>query len=117
MLLNEVKDWLRVDFDYDDNMISSLIEDAKAYIYNATGKVYDNDKRIHKRCLIFMVTQWYENREPTGKIDKMPFALESMLIQITYDSDEVVEIEPEPIEPEEPDNPDPVEPELDGDDI
>lgn len=86
MILDEVKEWLRVDFDDDNDMINSLIEDAKDYIYNATGKEFDVDKRMHKRCLIFLVTQWYENREPTGKVDKMPFALESMLVQIQYDA-------------------------------
>lgn len=44
MLLGDVKDYLRVDYDDDDTLIKNCMEAAESYIIGAVGG-YDDDNR------------------------------------------------------------------------
>lgn len=89
-VLSEVKEFLRIDFDDDDSLINTLIISAKTYIFNATGKEFDQFNELHKLCLMILITHWYENREAVGKAEKLSFSLSSILTQIEYKADETV---------------------------
>lgn len=88
MLLDDVKGYLRIDFEDEDELITLLIESAKSYILNATGIVFDELNQLHKLCLMILVTHWYENREAVGKTEKLSFSLSSILTQIEYKADD-----------------------------
>lgn len=83
MNLEELKVWLRVDGDEDDNLIASLQFAAEQYLNNA-GIKKDYNNELYKLAISLLVTHWYENREPTGKADKLAFSLDSMITQLRY---------------------------------
>jgi uncharacterized phage protein (predicted DNA packaging) len=87
-MLDEVKEFLRIDGEGEEVFLSSLITASKAYIKNATGTDVIEDDYLHKLAINLLVSHWYENREVVGKIDKLAFGLESILLQIKYCGDE-----------------------------
>ena len=62
-LLQEVKQYDRIDFDDDDGMIKdTLIPSAKAYVTSATGITdYETDPRV-RLLICVLVKDWYDNR-------------------------------------------------------
>ena len=61
MDLSTIKNFLKVDFDDDDQLINMLIAAAKEYIVNAIGN-FDEDKATHNLLLLNIVANLYENR-------------------------------------------------------
>jgi uncharacterized phage protein (predicted DNA packaging) len=82
-MLQEVKEYLRVDGDVEDRLIESLIIAGHAFIKNATTPDIDTESELYKTALKILVTHWYENREPTGKAGNIPFSLTDILIQLS----------------------------------
>jgi len=83
--LEETKGFLRVDSTEDDALITSLIEAAEAYLYNATGNTFDSTNSLAKLFCWVLVTDWYENREHVGRAsDKVRLIVESMLAQLSH---------------------------------
>ena len=62
-LLQEVKQYDRIDFDDDDGMIeNTLIPSAQAYVTSATGITdYETDPRV-RLLICVLVKDWYDNR-------------------------------------------------------
>jgi uncharacterized phage protein (predicted DNA packaging) len=83
-MLEEVKTYLRIDGSEDDIFLTSLISSAKEYIKNGTGIQADETNDMHKLAINLLVANWYENREPVGKADKLAFSLESIFLQLKY---------------------------------
>jgi hypothetical protein len=86
-VFEEFKEYLR--FDGSEADLTPLINSAKLYIKNATGKEFDEKNELHRLAGKLLVNHWYENREPTGKADKLGFSLDGILLQIKYCGDEV----------------------------
>jgi uncharacterized phage protein (predicted DNA packaging) len=91
--LDEVKNWLRIDFSEDDALLTTLISAAEEYLKNATGITYDSENRLAKLFCMTLIADWYENREMIGKAtDQTRPIIQSILTQLTYsyggDSDE-----------------------------
>ena len=83
--LEEVKDWLRVDFIDDDTLITTLINAAEEYLKNATGITFDATNYLAKIFCMTLIADWYENRELIGKAsDQVRPILQSILSQLTY---------------------------------
>ena len=85
--LEETKQYLRVDGDDEDALITSLITAAEEYLKNATGIQFDDTNSLAKLFCWVLVTDWYENREYTftGKVsEKVRPIIESMLTQLKY---------------------------------
>ena len=91
MLLIYAKDFLKVDGEEDDDLISSLILAAKSYIENATGfnenMISDNEqmKELYILTLKILLAHWYDNRSPevTGvNVNKVSFSLDSLFLQL-----------------------------------
>lgn len=83
--LKETKQYLRVDNDEDDTLITSLIDAAETYLSNATGNQFDDTNSLAKLFCWTLVTDWYENREHVGRTsDKVRPIIESMLAQLSY---------------------------------
>lgn len=85
--LEEAKAWLRVDSDDEDSEIQSLIDGTEAYLFNATGKIFDNTNPLAKLYCRVLICDWYENRGlmSDGKSsDKVRFTLQSTMLQLQY---------------------------------
>jgi len=82
--LNEVKQFLRVDTNDDDILINTLIAGAEQYLYNATGKIFDNTKALAKLFCMVLIVDWYDNRSLTCTSDKTRKIIDSILVQLTY---------------------------------
>lgn len=81
-LLEMSKEYLRIDGNYDDEMLQILIESAKQYMSNAGVKEQEND--LYNLAIMMLVTNWYENREQvTGSIPKsINLGLQSIILQL-----------------------------------
>jgi uncharacterized phage protein (predicted DNA packaging) len=91
MTLEETKQYLRVDTDVDDALITSLINAAETYLINATGKTFDNTNNLARLFCLVLVVDWYENRGLTGKVgDGVRTVIDSMLAQLNHCYEEEV---------------------------
>lgn len=86
MDLQEVKSFLKVDFDDDDSYILLLIDAAKEYIIDSVGK-YDASKARMRVYLLNIVSTLYEKRSLTvDKADeKVQYTLMSIARQLRLD--------------------------------
>jgi len=83
--LEETKKYLVVDDDESDALITSLIGAAEEYLKNATGNQFDSENPLAKLFCWVLVTDWFENREHTGKpSEKVRPIIDSMLAQLKY---------------------------------
>jgi uncharacterized phage protein (predicted DNA packaging) len=82
-LLDDVKFYLRIDGNDEDESIQRLIKSADTVISNAVGTV-DQTSELYTLAVKFLVSHWYENREVVGKADNLPFSLESIIYQLKY---------------------------------
>lgn len=86
--LDEVKNWLRIDFNDDDALLSTLISAAETYLKNATGIEYDTENHLAKLFCMTLIAEWYENREMVGKAtDQVRPIINSILMQLSYGGD------------------------------
>ncbi|WP_031405275.1 head-tail connector protein [Geobacillus vulcani] len=86
--LDEVKNWLRIDFSEDDTLLTTLIKAAETYLKNATGVEYDENNHLAKLFCMTLISDWYENREMIGKAsDQIRPIINSILMQLTYGGD------------------------------
>lgn len=66
--LDSIKEFLRIDTDYDDALITSLLNSAVEYINVATGLTAE-EQAAEPLCTTvqkFIVANWYENRNNGG---------------------------------------------------
>lgn len=82
-MLEEVKAYLKVDGTDEDAEILGLINAAEAYLINA-GVIKDETNKLYKLAVKMLVVNWYENRQPIGKADKLAFGLDSIITQLKY---------------------------------
>lgn len=81
-MLEEILLHLRIDNDYELEYITSLIYAAKAFLKNAG--VIEEKSELYKLAIKILVSHWYENREVTGKADKLAYSLDSIITQLKY---------------------------------
>jgi len=91
--LDEVKDFLRIDYTEDDILLSSFLLASENYILNATHSNADKGHELFKLAQRFLVAHWFENRNTVivgSTTTSLDFALESLLLQISYTSSDAV---------------------------
>ncbi len=83
MTLEEVKNFLKVDFDDDNNLITLQMEAAEEYIVDAIGEYNESSARV-KLLLLNIVSTLYENRLYTVSQAnrKVQYALRGMVLQL-----------------------------------
>ena len=92
LTLENAKKYLRVDYDEDDDFITTLILTAEEYLFNATGIRYTEKSNIAVLYCSILIYDWYNNREfVTAKkvSDKVRFTLTSMMTQLKYCGGEI----------------------------
>ncbi len=83
--LEETRQYLRIDDSESDMLLISLIAAAEEYLKNATGNQFDSTNPLAKLFCWVLITDWYENREHTGKAsEKTRPIVESMLAQLRH---------------------------------
>ena len=85
MGLEDIKEYLRVDGDDEDNLISMMMEAGKEYIRSAVGEYDDTDKTAN--ILLAAITQnMYDNRElmqSDQQVKKrIEYTFQSMILQL-----------------------------------
>lgn len=83
-MMEDVKNYLRIDGSEDDSILASLIDAAKIYLNNATGLEVNENDSLHRLAVCLLVANSYENRLPIGQGEKLAFSLESILLQMRY---------------------------------
>lgn len=82
-MLEEIKVYLRVDEDFEDVLIQTLITSAENYLYNAGINIsYEID--LYKLAIKMLTLHWYENRLVSGSENHLPFGLENIITQLKY---------------------------------
>lgn len=69
--LDSIKEFLRIDTDYEDAQITSLINSAVDYIEVATGLTAEQQatEPLCGTVQKFIVANWYENRDNGGNME------------------------------------------------
>ena len=86
LTLSEIKNDLRIDHDYDDNYLKTLLNASKLFILgtvNLPEATYNDDERFD--TLQFMlVSLWYENRVPVTNAmqQQVPYTINAMIHQL-----------------------------------
>ena len=86
LTLSEIKNDLRIDHDYDDNYLKTLLNASKLFILgtvNLPEATYNDDERFD--TLQFMlVSLWYENRVPVTNAmqQQIPYTINAMIHQL-----------------------------------
>lgn len=62
LTLGEVKEYLRVDFEDDDALISSLMAVADDYLKASVGTGYDKESERAKILSLILISDLYDNR-------------------------------------------------------
>lgn len=78
--LRELKGYLRIDGSEDDSNLALFVEAAKEYLTNAG--VEEQDGARYKLAVMLYVSLHYENRDPSIKLEKLNFSLESLILQL-----------------------------------
>ena len=85
MTLEQVKDYLRVDGDDDDNTIQVMMEAAKEYIISAVGE-YDEEDKTARILFCAIVQNLYDNRElmqsDIQQRKAIEYTFKSMILQL-----------------------------------
>lgn len=79
----EIKEFLRVGFDEDDDSIFSLIIAAESYLENA-GCLINYENFLFILAIKILVAHWYENREAVGNSNKLSYSLDNIITQLKY---------------------------------
>lgn len=82
--IDEVKEYLRVSHNLDDDFISELIEAEKMYIKNNTGVAYNVNDYQYNQLIKMMVHQHYFNRGGISETvqTEIPYAINNLLEHI-----------------------------------
>lgn len=84
MRLEEVKEYLRVDFTDDDSMITTMMTAAEGYITAAVG-AYDDFNNRAKMLFLAVVQDLYDNRSLTvteQQRKRMSYMYSSIILQL-----------------------------------
>lgn len=89
MELAELKNYLRIDHDYDDNILEMFQEIATDYINGAIEIKNPKDKRFDY-AVTLLVGHWYENRLATTNqtITNIPYGVLPLIQQLRSLSNE-----------------------------
>lgn len=80
--LDELKTYLRIDGSEDDAVLALLVQAAEEYLADAGVPKEAKELAKYKLAVMLLVSLNYENRDPSAKIDKLSFGLESIILQL-----------------------------------
>ena len=81
MDIKDIKLFLRIDHDEEDDFLQGLLKASELYLENAGCKTnYDNE--LYSLAVKLLVSHWYENRCITGNLGYLEFSLNSIITQL-----------------------------------
>lgn len=87
-MLETIKDFLRIDGSFDDELLELLISSAKEYLSNSgVSEGKNKDSKQYELAVAMLVTHWYENREQVvGDTPRnLTLGLQSIILQLKAD--------------------------------
>lgn len=84
--LTKAKEYLRIDEEYEDSLIETLIEFSKEEIENSTGVTFDSggNTRTYELAQLIIITDRYENRGSQDLEFKPNNILSSLYTKLKY---------------------------------
>lgn len=84
MDLQEIKQYLRIDDSYDDELIESLKIAAEEYLLNA-GVAQGYTCNLYTLVVKMLIANWYETRQMSDKESKeIPYGIRCIIQQLQY---------------------------------
>ena len=91
MTLAEMKSYLKVDFNDDDNFITLLMDVAREYIVDAIGECNEEIARVQLLMRVIVAEQ-YEKRSMTFDMnstnEKVQYVIRSIINQLSFGDDD-----------------------------
>lgn len=90
MELNEIKSYLKIDFDDDDRLILDLLSAAEEYLANA-GVKKNYKSNLYKLALRILISHWYLNRNVIAvgtTSSEVDYSLKRIIIQLQTAGDD-----------------------------
>ena len=90
--VEQMKDYLRIDGEDEEETLKDLISIAETYLLNAGATIKDNEGNyigLAQLAVKQLVVHWYENREAVGKSERLTFSLDNILTQLKFCYEEV----------------------------
>lgn len=88
MDIEEMKTYLRIDYDGEDAEIQEFMSAAEEYLLNA-GVKKKEDSSLYNLAVKLLVSNWYSNRIPVGTVTQpMEYSLSRILLQLTLGDEE-----------------------------
>ncbi|MGH1833304.1 head-tail connector protein [uncultured Enterococcus sp.] len=83
MELSELKNYLRIDHDLDDNLLGMLKSTAEKFILSSI-EVKETDDERFDHAVTLLVSNWYENRIATTEkaMQEIPFGVTALIHQL-----------------------------------
>ena len=81
--LKKAKEYLRIDYDEDDEFIRSLIAASKIYLENAIGTYKPNE--LTDLAQLILIEHWNDNRSLVGVVSEViQHSVDAIIFQIRY---------------------------------
>lgn len=81
--LKKTKEYLRIDYEEDDEFIGSLIVASKIYLENACGNFVSNE--LTELAQLILIEHWNDNRTLVGTVnDTIKHSVDAIIFQIRY---------------------------------
>lgn len=88
MDIEEIKKYLRIDYDGEDEELQAFANAAEEYLKNAGIKA-DYTSELYKLAVKLLVSNWYSNRIPIGTVTQaMEYSLRRIIIQLQLGEDD-----------------------------
>lgn len=88
MDIEEIKKYLRIDYDCEDEEIKAFVSAAEEYLKNA-GITAKPESELYKLAVKLLVSNWYSNRIPIGTVTQaMEYSLRRIIIQLQLGEDD-----------------------------
>lgn len=89
--LEEIKSYLRIDGDFEDDQLVELQKSSEKYLENS-GIRADYTNSLYKLAICMMINHFYENRlfESTGNhVARFDLSLNSLINTLRYNQEEI----------------------------
>lgn len=82
--LEEAKNYLRINFDNDDEFIKTLLKTSEQTVKEQTGVEYNDNDEIYKLAILLLTAHYYDKRESFAdkSANKVPYTLETLIQHI-----------------------------------
>ena len=85
MTVADFKNYARIDYDDDDELIQELIEASKCYVAESTGKNYDENNSLYVLLIKILTLHFYQNRQAisSNSVNEGPYSITNLLTHIS----------------------------------